>query len=119
MAHLHSRWVFHRDLKPSNLLLGQQGQLKVCDFGLARYVRAVPDWAYTPGVVSLWYRRAAHAERAAAAASCVCGFTSSGTSGGEPETLTQVHLQWPTASTDAGHCRAAPHGAYGASRRCA
>ena len=58
IAHLHGRWVFHRDLKPSNLLMGQQGQLKICDFGLARYVRAVPDFAYTPGVVSLWYRSA-------------------------------------------------------------
>ena len=56
VAYLHSRWVFHRDLKPSNLLLGQRGLLKVCDFGLARHIRAVPDFAYTPGVVSLWYR---------------------------------------------------------------
>jgi serine/threonine protein kinase len=34
---LHRRWVFHRDLKLSNLLLTNRGELKLCDFGLARW----------------------------------------------------------------------------------
>lgn len=56
VAYLHGRWVMHRDLKLSNLLLTHQGQLKLCDFGLARHFRPYYDEPYTPGVVTLWYR---------------------------------------------------------------
>lgn len=55
VAFLHGRWVVHRDIKLSNLLLTNTGELKLCDFGLARYFRAY-QVAYTPGVVTLWYR---------------------------------------------------------------
>jgi len=37
VAYCHSRGVVHRDLKAENLLLGRNGALKVCDFGLSRY----------------------------------------------------------------------------------
>jgi serine/threonine protein kinase len=36
VAYLHSKWILHRDLKLSNLLYSNTGQLKLCDFGLAR-----------------------------------------------------------------------------------
>ena len=36
VEYLHDRWIMHRDLKLSNLLLNNRGELKLCDFGLAR-----------------------------------------------------------------------------------
>eukprot|EP00898_Chlorokybus_atmophyticus_P008064 jgi/Chlat1/8259/Chrsp78S07698 len=52
---LHDNWVLHRDLKTSNLLLNNKGELKICDFGLARQYGS-PLKPYTHVVVTLWYR---------------------------------------------------------------
>ncbi|EHA8591421.1 CBL-interacting serine/threonine-protein kinase 11 [Cocos nucifera] len=38
VAFCHARGVFHRDLKPQNLLLDDQGDLKISDFGLSAVV---------------------------------------------------------------------------------
>ena len=34
---MHSANVMHRDLKPANILVNSNCDLKICDFGLARY----------------------------------------------------------------------------------
>ena len=38
LMYIHSCAVLHRDLKPGNILLGDNYQIKICDFGLARSV---------------------------------------------------------------------------------
>jgi serine/threonine protein kinase len=56
LAYLHDRAVLHRDMKGSNILVNAQGELKLADFGLARFYnkRRVAD--YTNRVITLWYR---------------------------------------------------------------
>ncbi|PFH61808.1 hypothetical protein XA68_16236 [Ophiocordyceps unilateralis] len=56
VAYLHDHWILHRDLKTSNLLLNNRGQLKIADFGMARYVGDPPPRRLTQLVVTLWYR---------------------------------------------------------------
>ena len=56
VAYLHENWILHRDLKTSNLLLNNRGQLKIADFGMARYVGDPAPPKLTQLVVTLWYR---------------------------------------------------------------
>ena len=53
--YLHSNWILHRDLKTSNILMNNRGQIKIADFGMARYYGDPPP-KLTQLVVTLWYR---------------------------------------------------------------
>ncbi|KAJ5572019.1 hypothetical protein N7535_005679, partial [Penicillium sp. DV-2018c] len=52
LKYLHSAGVVHRDLKPSNILVNENCDLKICDFGLAR----VQDMQMTGYVSTRYYR---------------------------------------------------------------
>ncbi|KAJ5938655.1 hypothetical protein N7466_001789 [Penicillium verhagenii] len=52
---LHDSWIMHRDLKTSNLLMNNRGEIKIADFGMARYFGDPPP-KLTQLVVTLWYR---------------------------------------------------------------
>lgn len=38
IKYIHSANILHRDLKPANILLNEDCEVKICDFGLARSV---------------------------------------------------------------------------------
>ncbi len=57
ISYCHARRVLHRDLKPQNLLIDNNGNIKLADFGLARAF-GIAARAYTHEVVTLWFGEA-------------------------------------------------------------
>lgn len=55
LEYLHLQWILHRDLKPNNLLVKSNGNIKIGDFGLAKFFGS-PNRQNTNQVVTRWYR---------------------------------------------------------------
>ena len=53
MAYVHKQGITHRDLKPENILMNHKGDVKICDFGSAKFL---DDKLNTPYIVSRYYR---------------------------------------------------------------
>ncbi|GLI68679.1 hypothetical protein VaNZ11_013165 [Volvox africanus] len=59
LRYLHGEKIVHRDLKPSNILINNDGVVKLCDFGFARFTSCIdPGDAerLSTYVITRWYR---------------------------------------------------------------
>jgi len=55
LHYLHAKNIIHRDIKSANILINNQGEVKIADFGLAKKVNPLSA-KLTQRVVTRWYR---------------------------------------------------------------
>jgi tetratricopeptide (TPR) repeat protein len=63
VEHAHAHMVVHRDLKPSNILVSEQGQVKLLDFGIAKLLEGGPGSALTQDAAAVLTPRYAAPEQ--------------------------------------------------------
>ena len=54
IAYCHRNRVMHRDIKPENILIGNNRELKIADFGMARNQTGIQKYTYTHEVSPLF-----------------------------------------------------------------
>ncbi|MBL8221505.1 MAG: protein kinase [Bryobacterales bacterium] len=65
VAYAHGKGVIHRDLKPGNILVTEEGQVKLLDFGIARLAEGrASDGIHTETQARLWTPAYASPEQA-------------------------------------------------------
>ncbi len=51
LAYAHGQGIIHRDIKPSNIILLEDGQIKITDFGIAKILNTEANLTHTEEVV--------------------------------------------------------------------
>lgn len=57
VGHMHAKGFFHRDLKPENMILVEEGDLRLIDFGTCMRTEKIKDKTpFSDYVSTRWYR---------------------------------------------------------------
>lgn len=53
MKYIHNKNIIHRDRKMRNILINTQKQVKICDFGISKYIDLIALTSNTHDIVTL------------------------------------------------------------------